>query len=518
MDFINSNVEDRQRIISHKKCDVSKITMNGILIRIFCLISCIKLLLIPTYHSTDFEVHRNWLAITHSLPVNEWYKTEISQWTLDYPPFFAWFEYFLSLFAVFFDVEMLKLENLNYASFNTKVFQRSTVIITDIVFLYGVKKVGDTCINSTQNFIIFIILSLTNIGLWIIDHIHFQYNGFLLGILLISIAGTYDILKKKNILEGAAWFSILLNLKHIYVYVAPAYVVWLLKWCLKRQYFIRRFLQLAIIVLTTLLISFWPFKSQLPQVFSRLFPFKRGLLHAYWAANFWALYAGFDKLLVVLWKNLGWHVEENSARLTGGLVQEQSFLLLPTPSPIATFSITILFMMPSLLKLAFKDELTGGISFIRCLVICGLSSFMFSYHVHEKAILTSIIALSVLSVINKNDARVFIILCLTGITALFPLLYPKDLLLLKILLFTFYAVCTIALLIQRFKKNILLIYEWIYIANLPLLIIYESILHQLLFGEKLPFLPLAITSLYCSIGVTYSFCLYYFMYHFGYNK
>ncbi|KAL6046572.1 glycosyl transferase, partial [Balamuthia mandrillaris] len=326
---------------------------------LFLLSLAVKLLLIPAYHSTDFEVHRNWLAITHTLPLSNWYYEATSEWTLDYPPFFAWFEYFLSLFAGLFDKDMLLLHNLNHASLSTKLFQRLTVICTDLLFFYGLFRVCHTLYPSTtvsaghsqsqkreteernklnaKKRLIVMALTLFNPGLIIVDHIHFQYNGFLTGFLLLSI----NAILKGQVLWGAAYFAMLLNLKHIYMYMAPVYFVYLLRnYCfispppsasshlptaenvvragqppqlpqlqqtvsLQRKqkgfsgFQFGRFSQLGGVVLSVFALSFGPFiyLKQIPQVLSRLFPFGRGLCNAYWAPNFWALYNLLDKII-----------------------------------------------------------------------------------------------------------------------------------------------------------------------------------------------------------------------------
>ncbi|XP_034406708.1 probable dolichyl pyrophosphate Glc1Man9GlcNAc2 alpha-1,3-glucosyltransferase isoform X1 [Cyclopterus lumpus] len=485
-------------------------------------VSLLKCLFINAYHSTDFEVHRNWLAITHSLPVSRWYHENSSAWTLDYPPLFAWLELGLARAAQHFDSNMLRVENLNYVSQNTLLFQRLSVVFTDLLFIYAARECcrcvqepkGPRDVLSRPSFVLAVLL-LWNFGLLIVDHIHFQYNGFMFGFLLLSVA---KHLQHKH-LQGALLFSVLLNLKHIYLYVAPAYGVYLLRsYCFTqdhsggsvswRSFRPLRLLALGSIVASVCALSFGPFiaMGQLPQVLSRLFPFKRGLCHAYWAPNAWALYNVLDKSLALLGVRLKLleEAELPRASMTGGLVQEFQHSVLPSVTPSVTLVCTLLSILPALASIWRRPR--GARGFLRCLLLCALGSFMFGWHVHEKAVLLAILPLSFLAVESREDAGIFLVLTTTGHYSLFPLLFTPAELPIKVFLMLMFTIYSFTALRKLHSGPVLRPLESAYLLGLGVVALAcEAAFPLSPWRHKLPFLPLLATSVYCSVGVCYSF-------------
>jgi len=483
---------------------------------VFILVSCIKILYIPSYKSTDFEVHRNWLAITSSLPYTKWYTENTSEWTLDYPPYFAWFEFLLSKIAVYFDPEMLKVDNLNYSSWLTIMFQRLSVIVTDLVFALGVKSCAETLpslLGSTaekhaggvSRANTLVILLLSNTGLFLVDHIHFQYNGFLSGILLLSIGS----LGTGNYMLASVWFSVLLNLKHIYLYIAPAYGIFMLRsYCFKStqdgrilwsSFSLLHLLSLGVAVLANVAIAFGPFLhcGQLEQVLSRLFPFGRGLCHAYWAPNTWAVYNTVDKVLVVAGKMMGkLDSSVTVASMTGGLVQDITHTVLPNISPLATAIITQVSMVPALVKLWTSPN--SVTMFLRCLVLCAWSSFLFGWHVHEKAVLLIILPLAILALGSKQEAKFYLITSTTGHFSLFPLLFGPAELPSKLFLHLTHTLLAFRILptfsLCKMEKLFMFL-------SIPVFL-WAEVLHSATgLDTRLPFLPLLLYSLYGSVGI-----------------
>jgi len=364
-------------------------------------------------------------------------------------------------------------------------------------------------------------------------------------------------------LESAIWFSILLNMKHIYLYIAPAYFVYLLRnYCFdaKRRFQSDRFIKLGSAVAAVFIFSFGPFilTGQLAQVLRRLFPFKRGLSHAYWAPNFWAFYNFGDKLLALVYN------KRSNASMTGGLVQEYDHTMLPTITPPITLLLVLMSSVVAINELWVKGHRRSSPTlFIRATTICSLSSFMFGWHVHEKAIILPLMSATPLALLSVNDARAFLILAISGTFSLFPLLYEPGETPIKILLLLIYS-CYAYISLTQFHQeklsstqslspskspamtpvsrdrrspsrsfvastptsptykgffsskgteksrsnemtssqpHLLSSLEYLYIFGFVFVQLYYSLIHDLIFGARLPFLPLLIISEYCFIGL-----------------
>lgn len=494
------------------------------LLNIFIAATCLKLLLFVAYHSTDFDVHRNWLAITNTLPLDQWYVEDTSQWTLDYPPFFAWFEYVIALFVPreVADDGCLDIVEVGEYGWPTIAFQRLSVIISEIVLFLSLQyyvnvNAKQSHKKGVQAFAIAGSIALSP-GFLIIDHIHFQYNGMMYGILIFSIVAA---MQNRLLLSGAL-FAILLCFKHIYLYLAPAYFAYLLRLYVFAGNskkitgidFVRTF-KLGLVIIGVFVLAFGPFVylGQIPQVLSRLFPFSRGLTHAYWAPNVWAIYSFADRALIILYKLQN----SASASVTRGLVGDVKFTVLPDIEPQLTFFLTLFYQVLALIPLFMWPTVDR---FLAALTLCGYASFLFGWHVHEKAILLVIIPFSFLALKDKRILTSFVPLVVAGYISLFPLIFTPGEELLKVA----YTFVWFVMFIYSFNNLVNVSYSpqrriflldrlsLVYMVGFVPLMFSHYVIAQIL--PKYEFLKLMIVSVYCSLGIVASWCGFSWLYFF----
>lgn len=519
----------------------------------------LKVLLFPDYYSTDFDVHRNWLAITHNLPISKWYFEHTSQWTLDYPPFFAYFEWIMSQFvpSVVKQDGCLDIVEVGQFGWATVIFQRSTVIVSEIL-LYAVLQyfINTTSLSEkTQSFIVATSIVVSP-GFLIVDHIHFQYNGFLFAIFIASIVAA----RNKNYLWCAVFYSVALCFKHIFLYMAPCYFIFLLRaYVLDIEHFKFRsyrdllrlvkwknLFKLGSIVVGIFGVCFAPFACQMPQVLSRLFPFSRGLTHAYWAPNFWALYSFVDKVLSIVFLKVPYmytaitrvissplipasvdeirqRVEDANNNGSKGLVQDVVFTVLPQVPPKVTFFLTVFYQVLAVIPVLFDPSFKR---FIGSLTLCGLASYLFGWHVHEKAIMLVIIPFSFLVVLDRRLLVSFMLASSAGYVSLFPLLYENADFAIKCL-YTFVWCVIYFFALRKTTKLSSSVERRVFFMD-RLAIIYICLLLPMVLGvqfldvmkwkyplfERFQFLGLMIYSVYCSLGIVGSWIGLSWLYNF----
>ena len=375
-------------------------------------------------------------------------------------------------------------------------------------------------VKNAQMIVVFCLLA--NFGLFLVDHIHFQYNGFLFGVLVLAITRVFQ----RRHVEAAFFFASLLNLKHIFLYIAPAFFVYLLKICFSQydargrvvyaSFSIVKLITIGVPVVFTFALSFGPFILHLPQVLSRLFPFGRGLCHAYWAPNAWALYNVADKALVVIFRRLlGVEISTESASMSGGLVgREYSHSVLMPITPPASLLLVLFALTPALVNL-WRCYPTPT-RFVRALVLCAFAFFLFGWHVHEKAVLLMIVPFTLISLETREDKKLFFLLSTIGHFSLFPLIFTPAEAPIKILYFVVFTYVSYRFLdanvlpASSSDKPLLNVIEKAYVTGIALVQIYVGLVHGLLgLNAYLPFLPLMIMSCYCSVGILYVWIRFY---------
>lgn len=208
--------------------------------------------------------------------------------------------------------------------------------------------------------------------------------------------------------------------------------------------------------------------------------------------------------------------------ITRGLVGDTSFAILPDVTKEQTFFLTFIFQLVCFLLTELLDLRLTSVkfplvklwlrpdwdTFVGAITLCGYASFLFGWHVHEKAILLVIVPFSLIALKDRRYFSAFRPLAVAGHVSLFPLLFTAAEFPLK----TIYTVFWLVLFLFVFdrvapvpERPRIFVFDRLSLLYLTIaipLIVYCSLLHRLIFGfERLQFLPLMFMSTYSALGV-----------------
>lgn len=132
---------------------------------------------------------------------------------------------------------------------------------------------------------------------------------------------------------------------------------------------------------------------------------------------------------------------------------------------------------------------------------------MVSWHVHEKAIMTAIIPLALISTLSKSNARLFLRTSVIGVVGLFPLIFRPVELMFKVFgCVSYFALATYLFEHECSFSRIITRKDLFAIFLLIIVLLFLEIIHPLFFKprEQMEFLPLMMVSVICAIGLIMS--------------
>ncbi len=188
------------------------------------------------------------------------------------------------------------------------IFMKGSVILTDLTLLFSLLSMTAMLPNSTaRNFML--LSTLTMPGPLISDHLQFGYNGFFIGLLILTISLSY---KGKEVAAGF-FFILLCNMKREFLFLLPIYCIFTFrKYCWVREgekgfellYFnVFNAFKIFSLYIAIFALSIGPWLYYLPwnDVLQRLYldPLGSQLLSNKWTPNFWNLFYSFE--LITSW-------------------------------------------------------------------------------------------------------------------------------------------------------------------------------------------------------------------------